>query len=185
MRTHNIIEYDGLSLSSIEWSAVFAGTFFALGIGLIVGLFGRLLGAGPDPFRSFGFTGIRNFTGIWSLITAFISFYCGGWLAARLSGSPIAGDGRVHGIVTWAFGTVAIIALIVFNSQLFGFLIASVLHQSFLSGNTVASMVGASTVWAFLALICGLVGAVLGGHVGGPRMTVVEEPGEETTSRAA
>src|SRR5215467_8178946 len=110
MRTGNIIEYDGLSLSSIEWSAVFAGTFFALCIGLIVGLIGAAIRVGFSANNTLA-NGINVFSGVWLLITEFVAFYCGGWLAARLCGSPIAGDGRVHGIVTWAFGTIATLVL--------------------------------------------------------------------------
>jgi hypothetical protein len=186
MRTGTLIEYDGLSLSSIEWSAVFAGTFLALGVGLIVGLIGLLIGAGgPNTESAVGFKGISTLTGAWSLITAFIAFYSGGWFAARLCGSPIAGDGRVHGIVTWAFATVATIVVLGLESHVLARLLSALLLQPTLTGNMVTGILGSGTVWVLLATICGLIGGAIGGHVGGPRITEVAETGEDNRRQAA
>src|SRR5215471_5750370 len=171
MRTGNIIEYDGLSLSSIEWSAVFAGAFFAMCIGLIVGLIGFAIGFGFSAQSTLGVNRINVFGGVWTLITEFVAFYCGGWLAARLCGSPIAGDGRAHGIVTWAFGTIATLVILILAASV---VTAPLLHQPLLGGNTVPTVVR-GTILAILALLCGLLGGALGGQVGGPRLTEIAE----------
>src|SRR5215467_7534905 len=89
------------------WSAIFGGTFFALGIMLILGLFGVAVGAAASGVQGVS-QGIKIWAGIWSLVTLFIGFLGGGWMAARASGSVSKTDGRLHGVVVWAFGSVAL-----------------------------------------------------------------------------
>src|SRR5689334_20566903 len=106
----NVTEFVRVPMQRVWWSAIFAGTFFAFGIMLILSFFGLALGAAvaAPPGAAEGVT-IR--AGIWSLITVFLGFLFGGWLAARVCGSAAKADGRIHGVVTWAIGTTAVFYL--------------------------------------------------------------------------
>src|SRR5262245_26556633 len=97
----------------LSWPAIFGGTFFALGVMLILSLFGLAIGAAAaGPQGATG--GVRAWTGIWSLVTAFVSFLAGGWLAAKVASST-RNEGRLHGLVVWGLGTTAL-AYFVINS---------------------------------------------------------------------
>ena len=40
--------------------------------------------------------------GIWWVVSNLIALIIGGYVAARLSGMPLRGDGIIHGVLTWA-----------------------------------------------------------------------------------
>src|SRR5262249_2175702 len=93
-------------LRPLLWPAIFGGTFFALGIMLIFSFVGLAIGAAAAVPSGAGH-GVRVWAGLWSLVTVFVGFLAGGWLAARTS-SLTKLDGRLHGLVTWGLGTTAI-----------------------------------------------------------------------------
>src|SRR5690242_14179489 len=93
-------------LRRLSWPAIFGGTFFGLGIMLVLGMFGVAIGAAISRLPN-GAREAATWTGLWSLITVFLGFLGAGWLAARASSSTKA-DGRLHGLVTWGLGMTAI-----------------------------------------------------------------------------
>lgn len=154
-----ITPFGRISAGKLWWSAIFGGAFFALGIAVILSLFGLAVGAGAAGAR--GVTeGVKVWSGIWSLVTMFVAFYAGGWLAARASGSPAKSDGRLHGIVVWALGTVSLMYMLLTTTQ-----VAMLRGLNLPTGG----MTAAAATWLLIATICGLVGGVLGGHSGGYR----------------
>src|SRR5262245_61293476 len=101
-------------LRRLSWPAIFGGTFFGLGIMLILSLFGLAIGAAVAGTE--GATGgVRAWAGIWSLVTVFVGFLAGGWLAGKASGSNKI-EGRLHGLVTWGLGTTALFYFAVYST---------------------------------------------------------------------
>jgi hypothetical protein len=99
-------------LSRISWGAVWAGVMAALGMEILLTLFGFFVGfrmynwRAPNPW-----SGIPAWSALWFLVTVGWSMFFGSWCAARLSGSPLPGDGIMHGIATWGLATTATIAI--------------------------------------------------------------------------
>src|SRR3569832_1790117 len=48
---------------------------------------------------------------IWIVLSGIISFFLGGWVAARLSGRPDDNDGVLHGLTLWSVATVVMLVL--------------------------------------------------------------------------
>ena len=182
----SLLEYGRIRVPLLRWSAIFGGTFFAFGIILILGLFGLAVGAamaGPEGVSA----GAKTFAGIWSLVTVFLGFFAGGWLAARASGSVSSGSGRLHGIVTWGLGSAAILYFLTNSTTR----LASMLSGMSGYGNlgqvatpgTVATMTVTAGTWALITVILGLIGGIVGGSVGA--RGIVEEVSAPDIRRAA
>ena len=165
----SITEYARVPMQRVWWSAIFAGTFFAFGVMLILGFFGAAIGAAiATPLDVT--TGVTVWAGIWSLVTVFFGFYFGGWMSARLSGSQAKSDGRLHGLVTWGLGTSALFYLAVTSTtRLAGILgaIAPNIGRAAVNPSLVENMTVTAATWTLIAMIVGLIGAVAGGHSGG------------------
>jgi hypothetical protein len=144
------------------WSAIFGGTFFALGIMLILGLFGVAVGAAAGA-QGVG-QGVKIWTGIWSLVTLFFGFLAGGWLSARASGGVSKFDGRIHGLVVWGLGSAALFYFAVTSTTRLGAIAAQSIA---LSPGFVRNATATAAAWMVVATICGLIGAIVGGHTGG------------------
>jgi hypothetical protein len=118
--------------SRISWGAVFAGGVVAVTIGAMLNILGVAIGATTiDPMvpgetpsaSSFGIA-----SGIWLMVVNLIGLGCGGYVAARLSGTADDTDGVLHGLSVWAVG----------------FLVSAVLLGNVLAGTAagVSRMVG-------------------------------------------
>jgi hypothetical protein len=91
--------------TSVRWGAVFAGSFVALGVGLL--LQELVVGCGLsaiDPHGgSLGSIGLA--TSWWIAIVTIVSLFVGGLVGARLSGIVKRGVTTLHGAVIWALTT--------------------------------------------------------------------------------
>jgi len=112
--TGAVIGTTGLaSLKRMSWGAVWAGVMIALGMEILLTLFGLFIG-----FRMYNFqaanpwSGVSAWATVWYLITAAWSMFFGAWCASRLSGDPVTGDGSLHGITMWGLTTIASIAIV-------------------------------------------------------------------------
>jgi hypothetical protein len=93
------------TLRRISWGAVLAGAVIVIAVHLSLSLLGLGIGlstvdpaAGDTPgAASFGLG-----AGIWWVVSNLIALVIGGYVAARLSGMPLRGDGIIHGVLTWA-----------------------------------------------------------------------------------
>jgi len=97
-----------LPLRRVSWGAIFAGVVVVIALQLLFSVLGIGIGAGavdpvadPDPMSGLGFG-----AGIWFVITALISLFVGGWVAARLAGLKRKTESTLHGLVTWGLATV-------------------------------------------------------------------------------
>lgn len=90
----------------MRWSAVFAGTVFAIGLWILLQALGMGLGLAAvdtDDAGSLKSAGIG--TGIWSLIAPLIAMFVGAILVGRLCGSRDRKVGAMHGAVMWALSS--------------------------------------------------------------------------------
>jgi hypothetical protein len=92
-------------LRRISWGAVLAGAAMVIAVQVSLSLLGFGIGlssvdpaAGDTPeVASLGIG-----AGIWWVVSNLIALIIGGYVAARLSGMPLRGDGIIHGVLTWA-----------------------------------------------------------------------------------
>jgi hypothetical protein len=99
----------------ISWGAIIGGAVTALGVGALLYALGFALGLSAiDPNNPSSFRASSIFTGIWSLVTAFLALFAGGMVASRGAGVYTRGAGAIHGLVMWGLTTIAG-ALLVFN----------------------------------------------------------------------
>lgn len=92
------------AVKRVSWGAIFAGAVVAVVVGFLLNLLGVGIGfttfdpAGSDDTAR----GLGIAQGIWTIVSALLSLFAGGWVAGRLAGMPRKTDGALHGVVTWA-----------------------------------------------------------------------------------
>jgi hypothetical protein len=93
----------------VSWGAIFAGTFVALAVSVLLWLLGAAVGlAAFDPGTAPG-EGTLWGLGIWGIVVTMISLFCGGVVAAWLAAFPKWMDAMLHGLVVWGLTTTAAI----------------------------------------------------------------------------
>lgn len=121
-------------LPRLSWGAVLAGAVVAIAVGVMLNVLGLAIGvstidpATPGETPSAGALGTAS--GIWLLVTNLLGLGFGGWVAARLSGTPDATDGALHGLSVWGIS----------------FLVSAVLLGNAISGAASTVVSGASSV---------------------------------------
>lgn len=95
-----------LPFSRISWGSIFAGTFVAMSLQMVLSLLGMAIGFGVFTPGQDSPTSLSLGAGIWWSVSAILALFCGGLIAGRLSGSVNKTQGYLHGFVTWGFITV-------------------------------------------------------------------------------
>lgn len=93
--------------AAVRWSAVFAGTTVAVGIWLLLQIFG--MGAGLsaiDADNAGSLRGVGIGTSIWSLLAPLVAIFIGGWISAKLASTRDDKVGALHGTIVWAITSV-------------------------------------------------------------------------------
>lgn len=93
--------------AAIRWSAIFGGTAVAVGIWLLLQIFG--MGAGLsaiDADNAGSLRGVGIGTSVWSLFAPLIAIGAGGWIAAKLAATRDEKVGGLHGVIVWALTSV-------------------------------------------------------------------------------
>src|SRR3569623_1934867 len=99
--------------SLISWGAIIAGLFFVITASWLLFLLGSAIGvsiADASDMEAIG-KGFGLGAAIWIVLSGIISFFLGGWVAARLSGRPDDNDGVLHGLTMWSVATVVMLVL--------------------------------------------------------------------------
>jgi len=165
--------------SLTAWGAIFAGTIVALALQVFFSVLGMGLGLSLiNPMVEQAFSSLSGGAGIWMLITAVISLFVGGWFASRLSGTYSPFYGVMQGIVSWALATLVTFYLMTtaFGTVMSGFAGAlgrwvslTSVGTAFVNMQTAEQAMGAIqgvSIWAFLTVILGAIGAAIGGYIG-------------------
>jgi hypothetical protein len=153
----------------VAWSAIWVGALTALAVGLIIGLLGFALGAN-EAARYVDWKKLRLVSAIFSISGAFFAFVAGGWTAARIAGIRRSEPAILHGAIVWLVALPLLLALAAVGaSALFGGWYGG------LAGTPSWSAAAASpdpdlaiatrnnALATAVALLLGLVGAVIGG----------------------
>lgn len=156
-----------------RWGAIFAGSFVAGSILILLTLLGVAVGAVFAPTVADPFVNSGVGTQIWLVCESIIAFFCGGWVAGRLSGSNRNVIGGLHGLAVWGLITVA--ALFVIGTT-YGMMVNSATNLVILGMNTMmistvpapglAGMTQGLAIGAFIGLILNGIAAALGGTAG-------------------
>jgi hypothetical protein len=102
METQGTVQQGFFSNVRIKWGAIFAGLSVGLATQIVFTLLGLAIGAwtlnlqAADPAQ-----GVPIVTAIWAVISALVSAFVGGYVAARMSGVYFRSDGIFHGAVVW------------------------------------------------------------------------------------
>lgn len=106
----------------LSWSAIFGGTFVALGVWILLYSLGLALGlSSVDPSDPGSAKSAGIGTGIWSLIAPLIALFVGGLVAARTAGVVDKMGGALHGAVLWGLTTLTgVIVMGIVLSSLMG-----------------------------------------------------------------
>jgi hypothetical protein len=91
----------------LSWGAVFGGAVAALGLWILLYVFGLAVGLStidPNGVRSLRPSAL--FAGIWAVIAPLIALFVGGWVAGRGAGFVGRAGGAVHGLVVWSLTTI-------------------------------------------------------------------------------
>jgi hypothetical protein len=105
------------TVDRVSWGAIWAGAIIALGMEILLTLFGLFIGFGMYNWQAANpWSGISAWTTFWYLVTAGWSMFFGAWCAARLSGNPVREAGILHGFATWGLATIATIAIVLTGS---------------------------------------------------------------------
>jgi hypothetical protein len=102
------------ALRRVSWGAIFAGTIATIAVQLLLNLLGAGVGAatikpieGQEPGQ-----GLAIGAAVWFVVSVIISLFIGGWIAGRLSGNPNKQECALHGGVTWALSSLALVYLL-------------------------------------------------------------------------
>jgi hypothetical protein len=99
---------------AVRWSAIFAGTAVAVGVWLLLQVFGMGAGlAAIDTDHAGSLRGVGIGTSVWSLLAPLIAMFVGGWVAGKLAATRDDKVGGLHGVVVWALTSVAGVMLAV------------------------------------------------------------------------
>jgi hypothetical protein len=108
-----VMRGDDAARPKISWSAIFAGTVFALALWILLYVFGMAAGlTALDPQDPSTARAVGIGTGIWSVVAALIALGVGGYFAANLANVRRKGAGAEHGAVLWGLCTVLGIVLL-------------------------------------------------------------------------
>lgn len=102
MQMERTIEQWSFGGVRVRWSAVMAGWAVGLATQLVLTLLGLAIGAWSiDLQDAEPAGGVPIGTGIWTGLSMLISAFVGGYITARMSGSPLRSDGLYHGVIVW------------------------------------------------------------------------------------
>jgi hypothetical protein len=102
-------------LRRVSWGAVIAGVAIVIAVQVALSVLGLGVGLSTVDIRAGETPQVTSFglgAGIWWVISDLIALIIGGYVAARLSGMPLRGDGILHGLLTWAVTLVIMIYLL-------------------------------------------------------------------------
>lgn len=157
-------ETAGPRLDRIRWSAVWAGLAVALALYLFLQL--ALVAAGIVDLAE-----ATSNDAWWSAGAALVAFLIGGVVAGASAVWRGVGDGLLHGIVMWAVGLVALIALAAFGGGIaLGSFDTSNVFDQFTNADLDAAATSGDAEdaagWAIIGLASALLASALGAIIG-------------------
>jgi hypothetical protein len=152
----------------VYWSATWVGALAALAVGLIIGLLGFALGV-HEVAKYVDWKKVRLVGAIFSVGGAFFAFVVGGWVAARIAGLRRSEPAILHGAIVWLLGIPLLLAVAAigdvgqFGGWYAGLSRIAVAAAAGPMDPDLAVATRNNALATVLALLLGLIGAVLGG----------------------
>jgi len=153
----------------IAWSAVWVGALTALAVGLLIGLVGSAVGA-QEVSRYVDWKKLHLVSVVFSVAGAFFAFVAGGWVAARIAGRRWSEPAMLHGAIVWLLAIPMLLVLAAaggighFGGWYGGLSAMPSLAAAAAAVDPDAAVATRNDALATaVALLIGLVGAVLGG----------------------
>jgi hypothetical protein len=167
------------TVSAVTWPAIWAGAVTAIATWLVLMTLGAGLGlaeASSWPGMRATPTSFRIMAGIWLIVTQWLSFSLGGYIAGRLRvrwaslhGDEVFFRDTAHGLLTWAIATVVVAGLALLATSL---ATHDVMPDAELSSSATAELqkaAAASAIFTAIAMLIGAfiasVSAVIGGRL--------------------
>jgi hypothetical protein len=151
----------------VSWSAVWVGALTALAIGLLIGLVGVALGAN-ETAQYVDWKKLHVIGLIFTVGGAFFGYVAGGWAAARIAGRVRSEPAILHGAIVWLV-TIPILLLLGALGAAghvggwYGGISTIAPGATPMADADMAIAVRNNAVATAVALLIGLIGAVLGG----------------------
>jgi hypothetical protein len=151
----------------IAWSAVWVGALTAMAVGTLIGLIGYAVGAN-EASQYVDWKKLHLIGLIFSVGGAFFSYVAGGWAAARIAGRVRSEPAILHGAVVWLLTIPMLLILGAFGAAghvggWYGGLSAVATGATRLTDAEMAEALRNNALATAVALLIGLMGAVLGG----------------------
>jgi len=102
----------------VNWSAIWVGALASIAAIVVFGLIGVALGAhlvGTDH-RVVDLKNVDKWTLGFSVVSAFLSFVIGGWVAGKVAGILRSEPAMLHGAITWLVALPVLVALVGFGA---------------------------------------------------------------------
>ena len=99
----------------VSWGAIIGGVVLVVAVQLLLSMLGAGIGLGtvntnggttPDA------SSIGIGAGVWWVVSSMAALAFGGYVAARMAGATVRGDGLLHGLITWGIATLLTIYLL-------------------------------------------------------------------------
>jgi len=94
-----------MPLGTLNWGAIFGGTFTSIGLWTLLGAFGLAAGLSAVSPQDTSIGGVGTWLGIWSLIVPVLAMFAGVLVAARAASVVRPMAGIFHGVVVWGLTT--------------------------------------------------------------------------------
>jgi hypothetical protein len=151
----------------IAWSAVWVGALTAMAVGTLIGLIGYAVGAN-EASQYVDWKKLHVIGLIFSVGGAFFSYVAGGWAAARIAGRVRSEPAILHGGIVWLLTIPMLLILGAFGAAghvggWYGGLAAVATGATRLTDAEMAEALRNNSLATAVALLIGLMGAVLGG----------------------
>jgi hypothetical protein len=165
--------------SAVAWSAIWAGAATAVAAWLVLFTLGAGLGfagAASWPGAQPTSTSFRIAVGIWLIVTQWVSFALGGYMAGRLRvrwvslhTDEVFFRDTAHGLLTWALSTVVVAGLGVLVAAIASHGMMPVADAPPVDPEAMRKAAAASAIFTAIAMLTGAfvasVAAVLGGRL--------------------
>jgi hypothetical protein len=98
-------DYVGAPVKRVSWASIFSGVVVGLAVSVALTMLGITVGlVGPERSAEIGVASGTT----WAIVTV-LSLFIGGWTAGRLCGLRRSFEGAMHGFITWAVMSVALL----------------------------------------------------------------------------
>jgi hypothetical protein len=85
--------------SRVSWGAIFAGTFVALTVYVLLSVLGLALGLSVAPQASGD--ALASSAGIWAIVTGLLALFSGGCVTTRCTAGETRTEAVIYGVILW------------------------------------------------------------------------------------